>query len=98
VDSILEPACVVPLSILQQDYLKSNKNTIGKIIFHTVPFGYIFRDDWGDTLHNSFEDIQRTIHSAKTVKLYLQANKIKRSEMFQKLQDTLLQNTLQSST
>ena len=31
VDSILEPACVVPTSILQKDYLKSNMNTISYI-------------------------------------------------------------------
>ena len=93
VDSILEPACVVPLSIIQKDYLKSNKNTIGKIIFHTVPFGYIFRDDWGDTIHNSFEDLQRTVHSAKTVKLYLKANKINRARLFEELQQTLNRNS-----
>ena len=52
VDSILEPACVVPVSNLTDDYFQLNINTRSKVLFHTIPYGYIFRDDWGDTEHN----------------------------------------------
>ena len=98
VNSILEPACVIPVSNSIDAYFETDPRRRSEIIYNCIPFGYIFRDDWGETSHNSFEEMKRNIHSSNNVREYLAASKEQKLNIFQRLQSTLLRNDNENAT
>ena len=58
VDSVNEPAMVIPVSLKVNDYLfQSDKLRREKIRFTSIPFGFLFRDDWGEGINYGLNNI-----------------------------------------
>jgi len=96
VDSIILPACVLPVTMNRDDYLLTNKLSRAAIRFMYIPFHFWFRDDWGKADANVFDEIFRNVHNSISVRQYLTANRENRARKYAQLKQTLQENTLET--
>ena len=64
VDAVNEPAFVIPVSLRVEDYLFQRSTiTRSSIRFTSVPFGFLFRDDWGEGINYGLINIHEAWRS-----------------------------------
>ena len=64
VDAVNEPAFVIPISLRVEDYLFQRSTiTRSSIRFTSVPFGFLFRDDWGEGVNYGLINIHEAWRS-----------------------------------
>jgi hypothetical protein len=69
VDSINEPAMVIPTSLNKRDYqFHGNIAKRREVMFTSIPFGFLFRDDWGDGINHGLNDIHRNFKAFKPIR------------------------------
>jgi hypothetical protein len=68
VDSITKPACVIPVTVNSADYINFSKRL--EMRFYSIPFEFLFRNDWGSTDIDLAAEIKRTIKNSDSSKLY----------------------------
>lgn len=69
VDSINEPAMVIPTSLNKLDYqFQENIAKRREIMFTSIPFGFLFRDDWGDGINYGLNDIHKNFKAFKPIR------------------------------
>jgi len=91
VDTINEPALVIPVSLDEDDFkyqllVKKRK----EVLFTSIPFGFLNRDDWGEGTNLGLIDIDSTFRSLKGIKPML--NRENRQLLYEQLRMTLLKN------
>ena len=94
VDSIFEPAFVVPVEIDSRHYILKTPQLMSKLHFLVLPMQYLLRDGYGsmdftEQLHNT------SIRTDKDTRKYLRETKEGRKSMYAKLLDTLRSNDIE---
>ena len=95
VSTIFQPAMFSPVTTKQLDYiLLQDKKARKDLVFMYIPYEYLFRNDWGSTAVNIFDDLKRNIHNSASTTAYLTANLSDRKKLQKKLKNTLKRNVL----
>ena len=69
VDSINEPAMVIPTSLNKLEYqFQANIAKRRHVMFTLIPFGFLFRDDWGDGINHGLNDIHKNFKAFKPIR------------------------------
>ena len=94
VDSIFEPAFVVPVEVDSRHYILKTPQLMSKVQFLVLPMQYLLRDGYGsmdftEQLHNT------SIRTDKDTQKCLRETKEGRKSMYAKLLDTLRSNDIE---
>ena len=58
VDIINEPASIIPITLNTEEYrIQNDIEARQQALFTCIPFGFLFRDDWGDSQNSGYEDV-----------------------------------------
>lgn len=90
VDSIIEPAMVIPVTTLSKDYLLLDYRKQLSVRFYCIPLEFLLRDDWCDMVQ--MREVRRTLHADDSVTRYLDGTDAIREEMYFELIATLDEN------
>ena len=88
VDTIAEPAFVVPTDIYEANYIKMDIKLMKETYFCIVPLPFMMRDGYGDM------DFTETLKITKTSKTYIDGSRNLREKVFDDLLRTLKRNNV----